>query len=67
MELKPFETFNCDGPSDYTIETNRDELLDFYRTMQTIRRIEVAADNAYKEKLIKGFLHLYNGQVSLHR
>ncbi len=35
----------------------------FYRQMSTIRRIEITADNMYKAKLIRGFLHLYNGQV----
>lgn len=34
-----------------------------FKTMSTIRRIEVASDALYKEKAIKGFLHLYNGQV----
>lgn len=33
-----------------------------FRDMQTIRRIETSAGNLYKEKIVRGFCHLYSGQ-----
>ena len=50
------------GPSTH-VSCNREEGLDFYKKMQVIRRMEASANNMYKSKLIRGFCHLYSGQV----
>jgi len=39
--------------------------LDLFKQMSLIRRIEISADVTYKQKLIRGFLHLYNGQEAV--
>lgn len=52
-----------DGPSSKVTLTAEDAIK-YYTQMQTIRRIETAAGNLYKEKIVRGFCHLYSGQVN---
>ncbi len=40
-----------------------EELLKYFKDMSVIRRMETTAQEAYREKKIRGFLHLYSGQV----
>ena len=47
------------------MELSRDDLLHFYREMLLIREMESRARELYQEKKIRGFLHLYIGQVSI--
>lgn len=49
------------GPSKLVALKENDALL-YYRQMLAIRRLEWAASELYKEKLIRGFCHLYTGQ-----
>lgn len=52
------------GPS-LDVSCTKEEALHFYKQMQSIRRLETTAGNLYKDKQIRGFCHLYSGQVGL--
>ncbi|XP_073010498.1 pyruvate dehydrogenase E1 component subunit alpha-1, mitochondrial-like [Typha latifolia] len=60
----PFTGNRIDPPS-RSVDTTPSELLSFFRTMSTMRRMEIAADSLYKAKLIRGFCHLYDGQEAV--
>jgi TPP-dependent pyruvate/acetoin dehydrogenase alpha subunit len=65
MLFQPFRLHRLEtGPSN-SVTVTRDDALALYEQMHTIRRMETAAGNMYKEKIIRGFCHLYSGQVSL--
>ncbi len=50
------------GPSLET-ELTRDDCLHFYREMTLSREMELVARDLYQQKIIRGFLHVYVGQV----
>ena len=52
------------GPTD-VVRTSGKELMEFWHTMSFYRRFEIVADLAYKQKLIRGFCHLYDGQEAV--
>lgn len=49
------------GPATSSTVT-KDQATELYTQMQTIRRLETSAGNLYKEKIVRGFCHLYSGQ-----
>uniref|UniRef100_A0A1W7REE9 Pyruvate dehydrogenase E1 component subunit alpha n=1 Tax=Agkistrodon contortrix contortrix TaxID=8713 RepID=A0A1W7REE9_AGKCO len=62
FEIKKYELHRLEeGPPSTTVLT-REQGLQYYKTMQTIRRMELKADQLYKQKIIRGFCHLYDGQ-----
>lgn len=59
-----FETYQFDPPP-YTVETTKSQLKQLYHDMSMIRRMELAADNLYKQRKIRGFCHLSTGQEAV--
>jgi len=47
------------------VTTSKQEMLHFFTEMSYYRRFEIVADMAYKQKLIRGFCHLYDGQEAI--
>lgn len=63
-KLQPFKLHKLEEGPSTNVTLSRQDALKYYKDMQMIRRMETAAGNLYKEKIIRGFCHLYSGQVS---
>ena len=66
FQLKECDRHRLDNGPSTDVSCTKDEALDYYRKMQQIRRLETTASNLYKDKQIRGFCHLYSGQVKIH-
>jgi pyruvate dehydrogenase E1 component alpha subunit len=63
---RPFKTHNFDlDVSDMKVTATKSEMLKYYRDMVFYRRFEIVADTLYKQRLIRGFCHLYDGQEAV--
>jgi pyruvate dehydrogenase E1 component alpha subunit len=60
-----FEVHNLDSAPSQTVECSKDELLNMFKLMYTMRRMEITCDNEYKARNIRGFCHLYDGQEAV--
>jgi len=66
FDYHPYKLHLLDeGPATSTT-LSREEGLRLYREMVTVRRMETAAANLYKEKAIRGFCHLCSGQEAIY-
>ncbi|CCL99989.1 uncharacterized protein FIBRA_02014 [Fibroporia radiculosa] len=59
-----FRGYKTDTP-DLELQVTKGGLLDMYKQMSVMRRMEQAADALYKQKLIRGFCHLAIGQEAV--
>lgn len=63
--FQPYKLHKLENGPSTSVTLSSEDAVKYYRQMQTIRRIETAAGNLYKEKIVRGFCHLYSGQVNL--
>ncbi|KAJ3278995.1 alpha subunit of pyruvate dehydrogenase [Borealophlyctis nickersoniae] len=59
-----FAMHNCE-PVPLKTTATKDELIDLYKMMVSIRHLETACDQLYKSKMIRGFCHLSTGQEAV--
>lgn len=62
VTVNPYKLHRLEEGPSTEVETSKSELLGMFKTMYTMRRMELAADLLYKQKLARGFLHLADGQ-----
>ncbi|CAB1333066.1 unnamed protein product [Coregonus sp. 'balchen'] len=62
FDIKKVDLHRLEEGPPLTATLTREEGLKYYRTMQTIRRMELKSDQLYKQKIIRGFCHLSDGQ-----
>ncbi|VDN25526.1 unnamed protein product [Gongylonema pulchrum] len=62
FQTKPYKLHRLESGPSANVSVTRDDAVDYYRKMAKIRRMETAAGNLYKERLVRGFCHLYAGQ-----
>ncbi|GAA5884004.1 hypothetical protein JCM16303_001354 [Sporobolomyces ruberrimus] len=59
-----FKSHLCDTPG-LEMEVGKEQLVSIYQQMVSMRRMEMAADQLYKAKMIRGFCHLAIGQEAV--
>jgi len=63
---QPYKYHKLDADIATKMTLTKEDAVKYYTQMKVIRTMETAAGNLYKEKAIRGFCHLYSGQVRLN-
>ncbi|KAI8440974.1 hypothetical protein MSG28_009260 [Choristoneura fumiferana] len=61
--ITPYKLHKLDSGPASTATLTSEDALKIYEKLAVLRRLETAAGNLYKEKIIRGFCHLYSGPL----
>jgi len=62
FDVKPFDLHMLESGPSTSVTVTKEDAIKYYTQMQIIRRMELKSDQLYKQKVIRGFCHLYDGQ-----
>lgn len=65
LDIEPYKLHRLEVGPNTTTTLSREDALQYFSDMVTVRRMETAAANLYKEKAIRGFCHLCSGQEAI--
>lgn len=65
VTVNSFRGHHLDELPSTKVQTSKGELMRMFTDMYVMRRMELAADMLYKQKLARGFLHLADGQEAV--
>ncbi|XP_033230057.1 pyruvate dehydrogenase E1 component subunit alpha type I, mitochondrial-like isoform X2 [Belonocnema kinseyi] len=65
FDTKPCRLHKLEHGPSTKVNVTKEDAIEYYTQLHTIRRMETAAGNLYKEKIIRGFCHLYSGQEAI--
>nr|CAH7750825.1 unnamed protein product [Callosobruchus chinensis] len=65
FETKPCKLYRLEDAPPTSVTLNKEDAIRMYTRMHTIRRLETSAGSLYKEKIVRGFCHLYSGQEAV--
>lgn len=66
FDYHPYKLHRLETGPATSVSLTREDALKYYHDMVTIRRMETAAANLYKEKAVRGFCHLCSGQEAIY-
>lgn len=65
FSIRDFKIHRLESGPSTEVELNREDGIKMFSQMVKIRRMEAAANTLYKDKIIRGFCHLYSGQEAV--
>ena len=65
FSVRDFKVHRLESGPSTEVEVSREDGLHMLKQMVRIRRMEASANSLYKEKVIRGFCHLYSGQEAI--